>query len=163
MRRRLMTAKKGNTIVYYEKDDTKMASCSFYNMLADPKKLTVNKANCESIFSETTVRTDDGPFMVKIPLKDDPNKLSGFYQIAKPRYESMENKLEANTALKTEYSNFMWEYVNLNHIKELHTHEHSNRCYLPHHSERELAKRKSVAYKGNILTLTPFLDDNNVI
>nr|CAI5866066.1 unnamed protein product [Callosobruchus analis] len=51
---------------------------------------------CEQHFDKTTVRNDDGRFMVSIPFKDDVNKLGDSRVLAEKRFLSLERRLEAN-------------------------------------------------------------------
>lgn len=71
---------------------------------------------CESLFSETTYRADDGRFVVQLPLKESPTNLGDSRKLALKRLFALERKLSQNEKLRTMYIEFMKEYLSLNHM-----------------------------------------------
>ncbi|KAK9675153.1 Protein of unknown function (DUF1759) [Popillia japonica] len=90
------------------------------------------EAYCEAYFNKTTQRTEEGNFMVKIPFKEDPNKLGNSRQIAQTRFYHLEAQLKKDANLKEMYVDFMNEYEHLNHMTKLES-SPENAIFLPHH------------------------------
>ncbi|GAB0098915.1 hypothetical protein DMENIID0001_147220 [Sergentomyia squamirostris] len=72
--------------------------------------------HCEKHFAETYERDRAGRYVVELPFKDDPSKLGESWKQAMARLINMEKKLSTNEALKTSYTNFMHEYIQLGHM-----------------------------------------------
>ncbi|UYV61147.1 hypothetical protein LAZ67_1003576 [Cordylochernes scorpioides] len=94
------------------------------------------KNACEILFKSNLKRDIEGRYSVNLPFKSTPN-LGDSRSQALRRFFNLENRLQANPSLKSQYINFMREYMELNHmelipLKELK--KPSNQCfYLPHH------------------------------
>ncbi|XP_026746090.1 uncharacterized protein LOC113507432 [Trichoplusia ni] len=71
---------------------------------------------CEQLFAQTTVRNDDGAFVVKMPLKGDPSSLGQSYVNARNRFLSLEKLFKRDPSFQTKYYNFMLEYERLGHM-----------------------------------------------
>ncbi|XP_026744728.1 uncharacterized protein LOC113506069 isoform X1 [Trichoplusia ni] len=71
---------------------------------------------CEQLFAQTTVRNDDGAFVVKMPLKGDPSSLGQSYVNARNRFLSLEKRFKRDPSFQTKYYNFMLEYERLGHM-----------------------------------------------
>lgn len=96
-------------------------------------KLEYNKDNyCESLFTSTTSRENDGRFCVQIPLKNSTDFLGDSYNVAEKRLKQLERKLKNNLQLKQQYHNFIKEYEHLGHMTEISRPVFG--CYLPHHA-----------------------------
>ncbi|UYV70186.1 hypothetical protein LAZ67_7002112 [Cordylochernes scorpioides] len=94
------------------------------------------KNACEILFKSNIKRDIEGRYSVNLPFKSTPN-LGDSRSQALRRFFNLEKRLQANPSLKSQYINFMREYMELNHmelipLKELK--KPSNQCfYLPHH------------------------------
>lgn len=92
---------------------------------------------CENYFAETTTRSKDGRFVVRIPFKNESLSLGDSKKAALSRLKSMENKFLRNPQLKAQYVAFMKEYRELNHMELVNNDEleiPDDKCfYLPHH------------------------------
>ncbi|UYV80836.1 hypothetical protein LAZ67_19001928 [Cordylochernes scorpioides] len=94
------------------------------------------KNACEILFKSDLKRDIEGRYSVNLPFKSTP-KLGDSRSQALRRFFNLEKRLQANPSLKSQYINFMREYMELNHmelipLKELK--KPSNQCfYLPHH------------------------------
>lgn len=99
--------------------------------------LSVEESVCEKQFTDTTVRNADGRFIVQLPKRKEKLSLLGnSKEIAIRRFQSLERRLSSNPTLKTAYSEFIHEYIQLNHMSEVsdQTTDESSCCYyLPHH------------------------------
>ncbi|XP_062703843.1 uncharacterized protein LOC134286271 [Aedes albopictus] len=99
--------------------------------------LSIEESACETIFEETTTRDLDGKFRVQLPKKKHMlDKLGSSKAIARKRYLSMEKRLDANPELKTMYTAFMHEYLQMGHMKEIKAEEEESglEYYIPHHA-----------------------------
>mgnify|MGYP003552050070 CR=1 FL=1 len=67
-----------------------------------------NGNHCLTKFDETTIRGDDGKFIVQLPFKDD-IVLGDSYKRAMARFINLEKRLHVNSYLRTEYINFINE------------------------------------------------------
>ncbi|XP_063371896.1 uncharacterized protein LOC134660090 isoform X1 [Cydia amplana] len=71
---------------------------------------------CEEHFNKTTTRTDDGRFVVTMPLKESPEILGDSYEMAKCRFLSLEKRLKHDHEFRQNYNAFMNEYLELGHM-----------------------------------------------
>ena len=105
-----------------------MEECSLQN------KHSLENDSFEMHFTQNTMRDSDGKFIVKIPLKLSDSLLGESKSNALKRLEIVERKLEKDNALKTQYQDFIREYIALNHMTKLEEPiEEANAFYLPHH------------------------------
>ncbi|CAK1581575.1 unnamed protein product [Parnassius mnemosyne] len=113
----------------------------FWELEAEPeikkeKMFTDEEKRCEEIFNKTTTRDDEGRYIVRLPLKNDPPQVDGSKEISERRFYTLENKFNKNKNLKDKYTEVMKEYIDLNHM-ELVQKEHLDNplaIYLPHHA-----------------------------
>lgn len=98
------------------------------------KVLSREEKFCESNYTSTTTRDEDGRFFVSIPLKDSITKLGDSKEIAIRRFHALERKLQGNLNLRQQYIAFMKEYEGLGHMtKILEPDNNPISYYLPHH------------------------------
>lgn len=89
---------------------------------------------CEEHFTRYTKRDKDGRFVVKLPFKENPEKLGNSWEIAIKRFMSLERKLKGDTHLKKLYGDFMREYEDLDHMSRIQDTEPDKiSYYMPHH------------------------------
>ncbi|XP_054717352.1 uncharacterized protein LOC129226746 [Uloborus diversus] len=100
------------------------------------EKLSIQDANCEKFYSETTTRDDTGRYEVKLPFKEEPS-LGNSRDQAIARFLPLEKKLIQNPSMYDQYKNFMREYLSLNHMELVQTEEiivEDRKCFcMPHH------------------------------
>lgn len=87
---------------------------------------------CEEHFVNTTTRSENGRFCVRIPLKSSPNTLGETRSIAENRFYALEKRLERNTVYKKMYTEFIHEYINLGHMCKIQTYG-TPHYFMPHH------------------------------
>uniref|UniRef100_A0A1Y1L369 Integrase catalytic domain-containing protein n=2 Tax=Photinus pyralis TaxID=7054 RepID=A0A1Y1L369_PHOPY len=127
------------------------------------KVLTAEQQYCEDYFNQTTKRDSSGRYIVKIPFKPTLNKLGDSYDTALNRFYALERRLNNNLELKLSYSNFLKEYITLNHMTKI---EKDNQVafYMPHHCvlrETSETTRLRVVFDGSC-KLTNGLSINDV-
>ena len=113
---------------------------TFWEIEELPQKrlLTREEQSAETDFQNTVQRNPDGRYVVHIPRNHLANELGESKAQAFKRFYSLETRLNKNHELKTLYSNFMQEYINLGHMElantqSVHTTHTSDQFYLPHH------------------------------
>lgn len=99
------------------------------------KSLTPSDNICENLFNETTNRTTDGRFIVSLPFKPDESiALGDSKETAVSRFLSLERKLNKDTNLKLQYTQFINEYISLGHMAKVSDIDSdSPSYYIPHH------------------------------
>nr|XP_049467031.1 uncharacterized protein LOC125908360 [Anopheles coluzzii] len=99
--------------------------------------LCVEKSNCEKQFAATTTSDTDGRFIVQLPKREEKLALLGDSKgIATRRFLALERRLSSNASLKTDYTQFIEEYAELQHMTELAESDATSSSplyYLPHH------------------------------
>lgn len=97
-------------------------------------KLTDEEQYCEDFFVKTTERHVDGKFIVRLPFKGDVNSLGSTYYVALNRLKTIEKRFSRDPLFKHRYLEFMTEYLNLGHMKEVKSSSINERQYfIPHH------------------------------
>ncbi|KAL4153798.1 hypothetical protein QTP88_001631 [Uroleucon formosanum] len=97
-----------------------------------PATFTDNGA-CEQIFVDETIRLSTGRFSVPLPFRVSASDelFVASRDVAVRRFESLERKLSADPLLKSLYTQFMSEYISLQHMSVAT----SPGCYfIPHHA-----------------------------
>ncbi|XP_062556881.1 uncharacterized protein LOC134221711 [Armigeres subalbatus] len=98
--------------------------------------MSIEETACEEHFAATTTRDKTGRFVVALPKKPEVlSQLGRSYEVAKRRLLSLSRRLEANPALKSAYSKFIKEYLDLGHMEEVpfDMSRSSAAYFLPHH------------------------------
>lgn len=102
---------------------------------------------CETFFKDTTTRGKDGKFIVRIPFKSNLSQLGNSLNIAQARFNMLERRFVKNPKLKETYTDFIDEYIKLNHMT-LNDINEINSFHLPHHavinSSKETTKLRVV-------------------
>ena len=108
------------------------ASDDFVNV--DGESLTEEEAMCEEHFNATHFRDESGRFVVKMPFKNALERpdLGDSRRAALASLFSMERRLKTKPDLKIQYSEFINEYINMKHMREVKFYD-DNANYLPHH------------------------------
>ncbi|XP_049879678.1 uncharacterized protein LOC126376395 [Pectinophora gossypiella] len=103
------------------------------------KRMTKEEQRCEDIYEETTIRDEEGRYLVRLPFKSaNPECLYGrSKEVALRRFEWLEKKLLKNPHLHIEYKKVMDDYLDQNHmVKIIEEKQLSDPyvIYLPHHA-----------------------------
>lgn len=117
---------------------------------------TKGESECETIFTNTTVRQPDGRFVVHIPLKESPTNLGDSKQQAITRFNALERKFKRNPIFQKQYIDFMNEYMALGHMTEnTNIHKDEVSYFLPHHGvlrEGSLSTKLRTVFDASAVT-----------
>ncbi|XP_018377833.1 PREDICTED: uncharacterized protein LOC108770661 [Trachymyrmex cornetzi] len=99
------------------------------------QKLSVGEKYCEQYFEQTTNRTNDGRFIVRLPFREKNLPIGNNKEIALKRLYQLERRFKGDEAFRKQYLKFMSEYVELNHMSIVNKSIQDSRpiVYLPHH------------------------------
>ena len=121
-------------------EDTDQILKKFWELEEVPKssRLTQEERECEDHFTKTTMRDDEGMYVVKLPVKDGAPSLAESYQQAERRFFLLEQRLLKDKQLKDKFEAFVNEFIDLGHLELVPAAEINKHCadvfYLPHHS-----------------------------
>jgi hypothetical protein len=114
--------------------------------------MTPEQQACEHHFVTHTTQQSDGRFVVRLPLKGNPNQLGTSRHPAENRLLAIERRLEKNSELKKQYHQFMQEYEELGHMEPVASADPKTTCYyLPHHAvfkETSTTTKTRVVFDG---------------
>ncbi|XP_055613292.1 uncharacterized protein LOC129759791 [Uranotaenia lowii] len=98
-------------------------------------KYSVEETRCEENFIETVKRADDGRYKVGLPKSPEAvARLGDSKSAALRRLLQLERRLGQNESLKSEYNDFMSEYLSHGHMKRImEPIDNIPHFYLPHH------------------------------
>ncbi|CAI6377504.1 unnamed protein product [Macrosiphum euphorbiae] len=87
-------------------------------------------------FQNNTRRNEEGRFIVRLPINISTDMLGNTLIMATTRFLSVERRLQRDDKLRTEYTRFMKEYLEMGHMKEVQNEVELpvRSCYLPHHA-----------------------------
>nr|XP_034836350.1 uncharacterized protein LOC117992744 [Maniola hyperantus] len=102
--------------------------------LSPKKLLSEDEKICEEHFQAHTTRDSSGRFCVRLPLKDIPDCLGNSYITAKKRFFNLEKRFKAQPELKSQYTEFINEYLNLGHCSILNVARLEPSYFLCHHA-----------------------------
>ncbi|CAG9129402.1 unnamed protein product, partial [Plutella xylostella] len=141
MSRESITAQRNITSLHVHVKEDEMLKL-FWELENEPNKiektLSREEENCEEFYNATTVRDEEGRYVVKLPFKgENPECQNGrLREIAAKRFEYLERKLTKNNKLREEYHKVMDEYIKLEHMVPVQAADIDNpkAVYLPHHA-----------------------------
>ncbi|XP_071648512.1 uncharacterized protein [Temnothorax longispinosus] len=97
-------------------------------------RLSKEEQYCENHFANTTKRDASGRFVVRLPFRENRAQLGQSRDIAMKRLICLERKFQREPELYKLYSEFMREYIDLNHMSKVTGDARiPNPAYLPHH------------------------------
>ncbi|XP_070144619.1 uncharacterized protein [Drosophila kikkawai] len=107
----------------------------FWEVEDVPVKLVKESTSvCEENFIRSTKRSQDGRYVVSLPLKEPDNiKLGHSRPIALAQYLRNEMRLSKDLPLKEQYDSVIREYLDLGHVHQVSP-DDSSSFYLPHHA-----------------------------
>ncbi|XP_077279448.1 uncharacterized protein LOC143906938 [Temnothorax americanus] len=97
-------------------------------------RLSKEEQHCENHFVNITKRDASGRFVVRLPFRENRAQLGQSRDIAMKRLICLERKFQREPELYKLYSEFMREYIDLNHMSRVTGDARiPNPVYLPHH------------------------------
>jgi hypothetical protein len=114
------------------------------------RNLSSEEILCEEHFRQNYRRDLDGRFMVQLPFKNDTTPLGNSLQTATKRFIALESKLQRDPALRNSYSDFIYEYLALDHMERVPGSQiETDKCYyMPHHA---VIKEHSISTKTRVV------------
>lgn len=100
------------------------------------KTYTLEEDLCEQHFVKTSFRNEQGRYVVQLPLKQSSvGYLGSSRDIALNRLRALERRLDKDPNLKSQYSNFIHEYIDLGHMRPTVERDINevDTYYMPHH------------------------------
>jgi len=88
---------------------------------------------CEAHFTRTVFRDNFGRYIVRLPFREVKQRLGGSRTVALRRLSALERRFQADTALWTEYTRIIEEYLKLNYLSEV-TDPDDHGYYMLHHA-----------------------------
>lgn len=108
----------------------------FWELENIPQKVVLSPDDqlCETKYLNSVSKNSENRFIVSLPFRDDEPSFSGSRDIALNRFLCLERRLLKNPTLYAEYSSFLQEYIDLNHMELLTDSVCSDKTfYIPHH------------------------------
>ena len=116
---------------------------------------TDEKIACEKHFRDTTI-LENNRLIVAMPFKPNAEPLGNKFIQANRRFLNLEKRLEANPPLRKDYSDFIRELVNVDHLEddpeEVLVKQESEFNFLPHlcvHKEDSTTTKLRVVFDGS--------------
>ncbi|XP_055614826.1 uncharacterized protein LOC129761144 [Toxorhynchites rutilus septentrionalis] len=119
---------------------------------------SVDEQQCEDYYRETVSRDPTGRYVVRMPKHPEHDQMIGQSKpTALRRFRWLEQKLLKDENLRTQYHEFMREYVSLGQMAPVQEDEEDvpNACYLPHHpvvKESSSTTKIRVVFDGSAKT-----------
>ncbi|XP_066244730.1 uncharacterized protein [Euwallacea similis] len=137
LRHFLVTRKPRCTVIWHKKHIQNQLS-RFWEIeegFSSQSSQSEEEIACENHFNQHTVRLESGRFLVHIPLKSSSDDLGDSFHQAKRQFFALERKLDSNPNLKSQYVEFMNEYIKLGHMQKVsNAMLHKHAYYMPHHA-----------------------------
>lgn len=128
---------------------------------------TNEEMECEQHFIQNLNKDNTGRFVVKLPLKENADRLGDSLQYAMKRFYALERKFSKCPNFKQNYINFITEYKELGHMSKINHpfNSVSSTYYLPHHGVEKidsLTTKLRVVFDASAKT-TSGLSLNNIL
>ncbi|KAH9630335.1 hypothetical protein HF086_004468 [Spodoptera exigua] len=103
--------------------------------LPSSSSLSPEESLCEQIFISTHSRDKTGRYIVRIPFKNDTEPtFEGSREVALRRFYAIERRLSRDPDLRSQYSEFMSDYLESGHMSLVPSEDMGQgKYYLPHH------------------------------
>ncbi|XP_058446192.1 uncharacterized protein LOC131427220 [Malaya genurostris] len=125
------------------------------------KQLTKDEQRVVELFNSTLTRSQEGRFIVRLPMDDSKLKLGNSLIAATRRLRCIERKFDSDSNFKKQYLSFMQEYQDLGHMEIVPPTKIDVDCsksyYLPHHGvikEDSITTKLRVVFDGSCSTTT---------
>ncbi|XP_031340893.1 uncharacterized protein LOC116169002 [Photinus pyralis] len=116
---------------------------------------SAEETECETHFTKTVSRDEDGRFIVDIPFKAPLDTLGESYNKAQRQFFALERRLQMNPIILERYTAFMEEYQNLGHMSLSNASFRGISYYLPHHGvmkDSSFTTKLRVVFNGSSST-----------
>nr|CAH7741098.1 unnamed protein product [Callosobruchus chinensis] len=121
------------------------------------KPWSVEENLCEEHFLDNLTTSEEGRYVVSIPLKDSPTKLGESRDIAVKRFISLERRLTSSETFRELYTDFLNQYEKLGHMTEV-TNDEANvgeiEYFMPHHGVSSCTTKLRVVFNASAPTTT---------
>lgn len=120
----------------HESDDLHQLLTKFWEVeqLPERKFRSTEEQFCEDHFMDTHTRTENGRYVVQMPIKTDAPQLGTSRRIAMIWLRRIEKSLENKPIERRLYNEFMQKYIDLGHMKMVDPpNSEDNMYYIPHH------------------------------
>ncbi|XP_052750376.1 uncharacterized protein LOC128200575 [Galleria mellonella] len=121
------------------------------------KPMSTSEVQCEKHYKDTYTRNDDGRYIDCLPFKEFLSTSLGNSQtLAINRLQQMEKRFLHKPEFRSQYSNFMDEYLSHEHMEMIPENElntNKNIYYLPHHAvlrPLSLSTKLRVVFDGSV-------------
>lgn len=102
--------------------------------IKDNTRLSTEDQACEDYFVNTVTQNISGRFVVRLLFRGNMAQLGESRQIAEKRLNSLERKFQHDPEFHARYSEFMREYIRLNHMSQVDKDDDTKfAVYLPYH------------------------------
>ncbi|XP_015916574.1 uncharacterized protein [Parasteatoda tepidariorum] len=124
-----------NLVYRAENIENSIKKCWEIEEIDNTRILSDEEAFCESHFQNNHKRTENGRYMVKMPIREEALETIGESRyLARKRLNQTVRRLNTNPEMKKLYCEFINEYENLNHMeKVVEDVSPSLSYYMPHH------------------------------
>ncbi|CAK9830531.1 hypothetical protein ANTRET_LOCUS7686 [Anthophora retusa] len=114
--------------------DTQIARFWEIEEIPEHDFLSAEETECETHFTQNTTRNEQGRYIVRLPFNENRDRLGNSKAMALKRFYCLEHKLQLNSELKAQYTEFLSEYLKLGHMTQVKDDQNSVGFYLPHHA-----------------------------
>ncbi|XP_070517427.1 uncharacterized protein [Cardiocondyla obscurior] len=151
-------AKQDSLSCYFINLEKQIAKFWTIEELNTSKPKSNEEKDCEEFYRQTVSRDSDGRYIVRLPFRNSNNLLGESRSAALKRLFCLERRLNANIALKSEYTRIIDEYKALGHMT-LDQDPESDGYYMPHHA---VAKETSHTTKVRVVFDASAKTDNGL-
>ena len=127
-------------------------------------ELTGEEQECETHFQRTHARDENGRYVIRLPFKSSMKgaQLGDSLTPCKAMLKSLEKRFERDSKLESSYSDFMYEYEKLGHMKRVNDNFFVNKpnyYFLPHHGvikEDSTTTKLRIVFNASYITLSGY-------
>lgn len=112
--------------------DTQIRKFWEIESLPNSSPLTDDEVMCEKIFASTHARDSNGRYIVHLPFRTVDPRFGDSRALAERRLLSLEKRLAREPELRTEYNNFMRDYLDAGHMEPVAPQSDGRAYYLAH-------------------------------
>ncbi|XP_033218402.1 uncharacterized protein LOC117173864 [Belonocnema kinseyi] len=126
------------------------------NFLQTANRLDQEEQACEKHFIENVKREHNGRYIVKLPFRENKSMLGNSHKTVLRRFHALEDRLAKYSTTKANYTEFMNEYIELDHMSEVQEHTRPQEgVFLPNHAVIKgdsLTTKTRVVFDGSAKT-----------
>lgn len=141
----------------------------FWELESIPKRFVLSPDDelCEKKYIESTIRDSAGRFVVALPFRYNEPNFPNSRNLALNNFLSLERRLLKNPILYQEYSDFLREYLDLNHMEVIKENINTDKSfYIPHHciiKPDSLSTRLRVVFNASFKISNGSLNDSLLV